>query len=698
MQRRRPDSAMGSSDDDDDPPVVDIQAHIRPLLKKLKKQEARIDKLEAKIKENEKRDRDAVESQRSAGNSLAEVQTSLAVLKDRLESGPWREDNDKLRQELVGHSTRLQEALEEQRVQLNAHAQVFQSTQTSVVQQQHDIAALQAETSEARRRGEGDLASLSTRVDQLRSETSERDTSNFTEATQHADRLAQRLQQDVLRLEQQLALCAQSRHVSDQVSALQQEVQSLSAALEEAKRTARASAQQLQEARDQQSGYALQSSVSTMQQLLTTRLGQLEEGLSRVDASQHATAGVLAEGRFDAKQQLLEQRQMRVEREQKQLELQQQTLLEQLSQRPLKVDLITAVAQLELGIEACATATALEKLEATVKGSADGSQLRTLAGEVGGLREAQLAAAEQLQELRTSRADRAALAQTAKEVEALRVAVDVRVTRDELSNLLAAKQDRAETRGMLSAHEALQAAVAASESKAQKAHDALSQVHVLSQETDKRSAELRDKVEGLHALLTQLDGRLSARKAELSGVVKVLRAVLEDAEMRIALDESAEGAPPANGLAPVSGGARGGGGGGGIGADGVPPLQIKGLHGPGRGAQQLAPLSPTSQDKVWYKSSLVPRGEVLAQRRRLLVGARHSWVGDTCLARAEDAEGLSGSPTPRAAGGAAGGAAGVGASPPAAPWAGPPSPPLKSSDGSSRGRPSPRHVALDTPG
>ena len=131
------------------------------------------------------------------------MQASLAVLKDRLESGPWREDNDKLRQELVGHSTRLQEALEEQRVQLNAHAQVFQSTQTAVVQQQHDIAALQAETSQACRRGEGDLASLSARIDQLRVETSERDTSNFTEATQHADRLAQRLQQDVLRLEQQ---------------------------------------------------------------------------------------------------------------------------------------------------------------------------------------------------------------------------------------------------------------------------------------------------------------------------------------------------------------------------------------------------------------------------------------------------------------------------------------------------------------
>ena len=40
-------------------------------------------------------------------------------------------------------------------------------------------------------------------------------------------------------------------------------------------------------------------------------------------------------------------------------------------------------------------------------------------------------------------------------------------------------------------------------------------------------------------------------------------------------------------------------------------------------------------DKVWYKSSLMPRTEVLGQRRRMLVNARHSWVGDACLARGE---------------------------------------------------------------
>ena len=41
------------------------------------------------------------------------AQASLAVLRDRIETAPWRADSDKLRTELVGHSTRLQEALEE---------------------------------------------------------------------------------------------------------------------------------------------------------------------------------------------------------------------------------------------------------------------------------------------------------------------------------------------------------------------------------------------------------------------------------------------------------------------------------------------------------------------------------------------------------------------------------------------------------
>eukprot|EP00966_Prymnesium_polylepis_P021858 502255-Prymnesium_polylepis.1 len=60
---------------------------------------------------------------------------------------------------------------------------------------------------------------------------------------------------------------------------------------------------------------------------------------------------------------------------------------------------------------------------------------------------------------------------------------------------------------------------------------------------------------------------------------------------------------------------------------GIPPLNVNGvtLHSkapggyPG-GGNQLTPMPPAA-DKVWYKSALTPRPELLGQRKRLLVNA-----------------------------------------------------------------------------
>lgn len=74
------------------------------------------------------------------------------------------------------------------------------------------------------------------------------------------------------------------------------------------------------------------------------------------------------------------------------------------------------------------------------------------------------------------------------------------------------------------------------------------------------------------------------------------------------------------------------------GRNGGAPMSISGvtLHKPPGGPLQPLPPGAAGADKVWYKSSLVRRSDMLGQRRRLLVNARHSWVGDACLARGED--------------------------------------------------------------
>ena len=63
-----------------------------------------------------------------------------------------------------------------------------------------------------------EVRGLSARLDHMRGEFSERVTHTFSEATAHADRLTQRLQQDLLRLEQDVAQRAQVRAPSASVT------------------------------------------------------------------------------------------------------------------------------------------------------------------------------------------------------------------------------------------------------------------------------------------------------------------------------------------------------------------------------------------------------------------------------------------------------------------------------------------------
>ena len=93
----------------------------------------------------------------------------------------------------------------------------------------------------------------------------------------------------------------------------------------------------------------------------------------------------------------------------------------------------------------------------------------------------------------------------------------------------------------------------------------------------------------------------------------------------------------------------------------VPPLRIKqisphAMHKAALGSGSLQPLaSPTASEKVWFKSSPVPRSELLATRRRLLTNARHSWVGDTCLAKGDESSAPSAPSSSEPTGGGAAG-------------------------------------------
>jgi len=372
--------------------------------------------------------------------------------------------------------------------------------------------------------------------------------------------------------------------------------------------------------------------------------------MRRVEASQRETEGALSDGRFGQRQQLIENRQVTMERAVKQVEAKMAAFGEDLNSRPLKTDVISAIAQQELSVEACATREQVEKLEAAIANSAEAAKLAALEES---LRIVQERAVEQnhgLNDLRDLAASKQDLALRVKELEALKLRLEDKLGREECQGLLASKLDKSEAQSLLRAQEQTQASAVGAEAHAKRLQDSLSTMSNQALDAQSGVKQMNSRVDKLSAMTHELETRLNQRKAEVQSLTRVMRLMLEDAEMRCSIDE-AEGATAAEAsdvLARLKGVGNNRGG---------APMHITGvtLHKQPGGPLQPIPPGSAAADKVWYKQTLQPRGEVLGARRRMLVNARHSWVGDSCLARGDSEASGSGAPGKLGNGGVDGG-------------------------------------------
>ena len=127
-----------------------------------------------------------------------------------------------------------------------------------------------------------------------------------------------------------------------------------------------------------------------------------------MDTALRETGAALSEGKFGQRQTLIETRQVRLERELKQLEAKITSCGDELALRPLKTDVISAIAQQELAVEGCAPKEAVEKLESALGACAAQSALAALEDKLGAANEQLSSTAATLLELRESAASKAA--------------------------------------------------------------------------------------------------------------------------------------------------------------------------------------------------------------------------------------------------------------------------------------------------
>ncbi len=255
------DSDGSDSDDVANDTAAQVNNVIQPLRKQLKRQASKIEKLEGLCKQLDKERMAANVKRDEAENKMIAMHASVQSLRDRIDSNPWRSECERLSGELRASENRLTGMLDDHKVQISAHAQVFQSTQSTVSSQSQGLSSLQAEQNEASRRIGEELRALTARLDHMRGEFAERVTHSHSEAVGHADRLVQRVQTDLLALEQEVAGRAKSGGLADAVAATNAELSALRMAEDEIRREMRGVVSQLQDVREGQSSFALKAAV-----------------------------------------------------------------------------------------------------------------------------------------------------------------------------------------------------------------------------------------------------------------------------------------------------------------------------------------------------------------------------------------------------------------------------------------------------
>jgi chromosome segregation ATPase len=256
---------MGSDSEDDDgkeDQAAAINNIVQPIRKQMKKLSSKLDKMAGLVKAlEEERDKEK-EAREMSEKQLAETKESTRELQMKLDAAPWKLDGERFESLIKATDASLRNILDEQRVQVAAHSQVFASTQSTVSDISQKQATLSAENHDHTRRAAEELRTINARLDHMRGEFSERVTHTFEEGTKHADRLGARLQEDLHRLDQEVSLRASAKSVGESTAALRSELAEVKSTNDELRRDLRSNQVQLQELRDGQQNYVTKSSVS----------------------------------------------------------------------------------------------------------------------------------------------------------------------------------------------------------------------------------------------------------------------------------------------------------------------------------------------------------------------------------------------------------------------------------------------------
>ena len=532
---------MGSDDSGDEDDAAGIQAQVAqmmgPLQAKLKKATKKIEKVEIMVEELKKVGEDALPKVRQEMVSAsADVSARLERVQAELASMASKTQVEIAREEVSTSEQRVRQALDEQRGKVMAQELIIQGLSARLDSMERAERERELKVNSELSASSAQLSQLNAAVERLRGDTEARLSEQSARAGTQHDALLTRLgaaEEDGRQLQQTLATKSE---VSELAATVHRRAGEADSGIQDAKDRWRESLDGIEALRASLTSYATNAVVETIDAKTERIAGDVKRMLDKSDA-QADTERKSWEDKLMQRQHGLEAISQEARRDWHRLSAQVDTLSTYVSERALRTEHEELAAALATLRDAAATKEELSTVEGIASAAAGGVAFTVLEAEVKALASSNKADAANNEERFGRAADASAFNALEQRVGSLAVAVEGKMNLAEAQATLANKLEKSVGEQTIAEVDGLQTRVGQLHARTNEAELLVSKSGGVADAATSAVDEVRTSLEELRQQHEVYLGELQRKGSEVQDLIKAVRALTVDAEMRAALDE-----------------------------------------------------------------------------------------------------------------------------------------------------------------
>lgn len=533
---------MGSDDSGDEDDAAGIQAQVAqmlgPLQTKLKKAQKKIDKLEATVEELKKVGEESLPKVRQEMTSASsDASARLERIQAEVATLATKTSLEIVREETGASESRMKKQLDEQRSKTAAQELLIQSLTSRIDAMERAERERELKMSNELSAALAQLSQLNAALERHKGETEARlSEASARSSTQH-DALLARIGQAEENGQRITATLASKSELSELQSTVHRRHEESEGALQDVRAKYREALDGIEALRaNLVSGYATSTSLEALNAKTEDIGGEVKRMLERIGA-QADNERKAWEDKLLQRQHGLEAQSQEARRDWHRLSAQVDTLSTYVSERTLRTEHEELAASVAALREEAASKEELGAVESVAKAAAGGVAFAVLEAEVKSLTSNTKAEAANSEERFARTADASAFSALEERVASLAVTLESKMSLDEGHAAINSKLEKALGEQTAAEVEGLQQRVGQLHERTNEAELLVSKSGNVADSASRHVDEVRTSLEELRQQQELYVGELQRKGSEVQDLIKAVRALTADAEMRAALDE-----------------------------------------------------------------------------------------------------------------------------------------------------------------